>query len=105
MLERDGGILVSGDALQNTPTPDEYCNWLAKLAMKKMGFFKPYAVGAGWLEFAKPTADDVRSVLELDFEHVFPTHGDPVIGDAKAKYAPQLSGPLEGCHGTPATAA
>ena len=105
VLERDGGVLVSGDALQNTPEPDEYCNWVAKIAMKKLGFFKPFAVGAGWLEFAKPSAEDVRSVLDLEFEHVFPTHGDPVIGGAKAKYAVDINGPLQGCHGTAARAA
>jgi hypothetical protein len=92
LLERDGGILISGDALQNTPAPDRYFNWLAKTFMKRMGFFKACNVGPGWLRFAKPHADDVRSVLDLDFEHVFPTHGDPVIGGAKAKFAEQIMG-------------
>ena len=105
VLERDGGVVVSADPLQNTPGPDEYHNWMAKLAMMMLGFFQPYAVGAGWLEFGKPEGDDVRSILDLDFEHVLPGHGDPVIGDAKAKYEPALTGPLKGCHAPKAEAA
>jgi hypothetical protein len=105
LLDRDGGIVVSADALQNTAGPDKHCNWLGKIVMRRMGFFKPYAVGAGWLEFAKPEAEDVRSVLDLQFEHVLPGHGDPVIGEAKSKYAEEINGPLKGCHAPKSRAA
>ncbi len=98
ILEREGGIVIAGDSLQHSPEPSEFHNFLAKLMMKRMGFFKPYNVGPGWLQFAHPTAADVRSVLELDFEHVLPCHGDPVIGDAKEKFRPTLEGELKGCH-------
>lgn len=95
-LDRNGGILIAGDSLQHTPTPDEYFNFMARLVMKRMGFMKPHNVGPGWLRFAKPTAADVRSVLALDFEHVLPTHGKPVIGGAKEKYRPAIEGELKG---------
>jgi glyoxylase-like metal-dependent hydrolase (beta-lactamase superfamily II) len=96
LIERDGGILVTGDSLQHSPKPDEYHSLLAKLAMKQMGFFRPYNVGPGWLRYAKPTAADVRSLLELDFEHVLPGHGEPVIGGAKDKFRAALQGELKG---------
>jgi hypothetical protein len=105
LLERDGGVLISGDALQNTPEPDEHFNWLARLFMGRMGFFEACNLGPGWLQFARPDADDVRSVLELDFQHVFPTHGNPVIGGAREKFAAQINGPLAGCHAPAAKAA
>jgi glyoxylase-like metal-dependent hydrolase (beta-lactamase superfamily II) len=98
LLERDGGILIAGDSLQHTPKPDEYFNFPAKLMMKRMGFMKPYNVGPGWLQFARPSAADVRSILELDFAHVLPSHGDVVIGDAREKYRPAIEGELKGCH-------
>jgi len=98
LLERQGGILIAGDSLQHTPAPDEYYSFLAKIMMKKMGFMKPYNVGPGWLQFAGPTAADVRSILDLDFEHVLPGHGDAVIGGAKEKYRPTIEGELKGCH-------
>lgn len=97
-LQREGGILVAGDSLQHTPEPDEHFNLLARIMMKRMGFFVPYNVGPGWLQFARPTRADVRSILELDFEHVLPGHGAPVIGSAKEKYRPVIEGELKGCH-------
>ena len=98
VLQRHGGILIAGDSLQHTPAPDEFCNWPAKVMMKRFGFWKPYNVGPGWLQFAHPTASDVRSVLDLEFEHVLPGHGAPVVGGAKGKYRPALEGELKGCH-------
>jgi len=98
LLERDGGILITGDSLQHTPQPDEYFNLPARIMMKKFGFFEPHAVGAGWLQFASPTHSDVRSVLELAFEHVLPGHGTPTVGGAKHKYRPAIEGELKGCH-------
>jgi hypothetical protein len=98
ILEREGGIVIAGDSLQHTPAPSEFHSVLAKLMMKRMGFFKPFNVGPGWLQFAHPTATDVRSVLDLDFEHVLPGHGDAVVGGAKEKFRPALEGELKGCH-------
>lgn len=97
-LEQDGGILVTGDALQNTKAPDSYFNLPAKIMMKKFGFFRPYNVGPGWVAFAKPTLKDIRSILDLDFQHVLPGHGEPVIGGAKEKYRPVLESNIKGCH-------
>jgi len=98
LLERHGGVLIAGDSLQHTPGPDEYFNWPAKLMMRRMGFFKPHNVGPGWLQFAHPTGSDVRSVLDLEFDHVLPAHGAAVVGGAKAKFRPAIEGELKGCH-------
>ena len=98
LIERHGGILVAGDSLQHTPTADEYFSFLAKIMMKRMGFMKPHNVGPGWLQFAHPTVADVRSVLDLEFEHVLPAHGAAVIGGAREKYRPAIEGELKGCH-------
>lgn len=98
VLNRDGGILVTGDSLQHTAEPDEFVNLPARLMMKKMGFFKPHNVGPGWLQFAHPEKTDIRSVLDLKFEYVLPGHGDPVIGLAKSKFRPVIEGELAGCH-------
>jgi hypothetical protein len=98
LIQRHGGIVIAGDALQHTPQPDRYVSFLAKIIMKRMGFFKPYNVGPGWLQVAHPSAADVRSVLDLEFEHVLPAHGDAVIGGAKEKYRPVIEGELKGCH-------
>jgi glyoxylase-like metal-dependent hydrolase (beta-lactamase superfamily II) len=85
-LDTNGGILVTGDSLQNTGAPDQYVNLPAKLLMKMMGFYKPYNVGPGWIKFGTPNTDEIKSILDLDFEHVLPGHGLPVIDDAKEKF-------------------
>lgn len=89
-LDREGGILVSCDALQNIPEPDMYCNLASKLVMRMMGFFHPHNIGPGWVKQAKPSAGDFERLRTIEFEHVLCGHGDPVIGEAKSKYAASI---------------
>jgi len=91
LLQRDGGIVISGDCLQNWSETDEYFSFVAKIMMKKMGFIKPYNLGPGWLKIAKPKAKEIRSILELDFQHVLPAHGKPVTNGAKELYEPAIN--------------
>ena len=95
LLERDGGILIVGDSLQNMAAPDEFTNLPAKLLMKKMGFFKAHSLGPGWVKVCKPSSADLRAVLDLEFEHLLPAHGEMVIGDAKAKFRPAIEAAIE----------
>jgi len=97
-LDLEGGVLVTGDSLQNTGSPDSFFNLPAKIMMKKFGFFKPYNVGPGWVQFASPSIREIRSILDLDFDHVLPGHGEAVIGSAKEKYRPVLESEIKGCH-------
>jgi hypothetical protein len=90
VLEREGGIVIAGDCLQNWSETDAYFSGVGKLMMKMMGFIKPHNVGPAWFKRAKPPLDDLRGVLELGFEHLLPAHGKPVIGDAKARFRPRI---------------
>jgi len=92
------GVLITADSLQNTPKPDQFVNFPMKIMMKKFGFWKAHNVGPGWLQFAKPNREDVRSIMNLNFEHVLPGHGTAVIGNAKQKFRPVIEGELAGCH-------
>lgn len=91
LLEREGGILISGDCLQNWAKADRYFNLPARILMKLMGFLKPHNLGPGWLKAAKPDALEIKSILNCDFNHVLPAHGSPVIGDAKQLFAPRIA--------------
>ena len=90
LLERDGGVLIAGDSLQNWQRTDPFFNLAGRLMMKAMGFIKPHNVGPAWLKQAKPPHADLAGILDLPFTHVLPAHGSPVIGGAKAGYAPRL---------------
>lgn len=91
LIERDGGILISGDCLQNWARPDQYFNLPAKLIMRFMGFIKPHNIGPGWLKSAKPEVREIKELLDLDYDHVLPAHGAPVIGNAKSRFKPAIS--------------
>lgn len=90
VLLRDGGILITGDSLQNWHRPDRYFNLLARLMLSFKGFIKAYNIGPAWRKFLKPSADDLRGLLDLRFEHVLPAHGDEVIGNALELYRPVI---------------
>lgn len=90
VLAREGGIVVAGDALQHWATKDAYFNWFGGTMMKLLGFIKPHNVGPAWLKQAKPTANELRGVLALEFEHVLPAHGAPVLGGAKSAFRPAI---------------
>ncbi|MGB8331158.1 MAG: hypothetical protein WCE62_13630 [Polyangiales bacterium] len=40
LIERHGGILITGDSLQRTAAPDQYYSFLAKIMTKRMGFIE-----------------------------------------------------------------
>lgn len=91
LVQREGGIIISGDCLQNWAKPDRYFSLPAKLLMRMMGFIKPHNVGPGWLKAAKPDPGEIKSILDLDFAHVLPVHGAPVLGNARQHYAPVIN--------------
>jgi len=97
LIPEHGGILVTADSMQNTPKPDQFVNFLMKIMMKKMGFWVPHNVGPAWIKFASPDKDGIRSVLELEFDHLLPGHGEAVIGNAVEKYRPVMETELKGC--------
>lgn len=90
VLLRDGGILVTGDSLQNWQKPDRYFNLLGRLILSFKGFINAYNIGPAWRKFVKPSAADFRGLLDLRFEHVLPAHGDEVIGNALELYRPVI---------------
>ena len=90
-IDREGGILVSGDCLQNWGKADAYFSVPARIMMKLLGFLKPHNIGPGWLRFAKPDGAELKRLLDMDFDHVLPSHGAPVIGQARDLYKPKIS--------------
>jgi len=85
-----GGTLIAGDSLQNFGKADRFFNFPGKLIMRFMGFLKPHQLGPAWVKQIKPEPAEVSGVLELDFANVLPSHGAPVLGDARDKYGPTV---------------
>ncbi|MEX0348125.1 MAG: hypothetical protein AB3N15_01785 [Paracoccaceae bacterium] len=85
-LDRDGGVLIACDALQNYLEPDEYFSNDSAEMMTGMGFFTPANVGPVWRQVAEPGAEDFRRLANLDYRYVFCGHGAPVLDGASAAY-------------------
>jgi len=90
-LDREGGVLIACDALQNYVTPDPFFDAPTAALMTEMGFFKPANTGVVWMQAAVPEAEDFRRLSGLGFAHVLCAHGAPVIGGAQAAFAATLA--------------
>lgn len=54
LLNREGGILITADSLQNWTKPDLFFSEVAAERMGQAGFFRPANIGPEWLRFCTP---------------------------------------------------
>jgi hypothetical protein len=85
-LNRDGGILIACDALQNWVAPDEHFCDASRERMEGMGFFTPANVGPVWMQAAEPSKADFKRLSALEFKHALCGHGEPVHDSAATAY-------------------
>ncbi|NRB20187.1 MAG: hypothetical protein HRU33_22265 [Rhodobacteraceae bacterium] len=86
-IDRDGGILIACDSLQNYVKPDEFFSEESTKVMTDMGFFQPANVGLVWMQAAEPGAEDFERLSKVSFSHVLCGHGEPVVNGASDAYA------------------
>jgi hypothetical protein len=83
ILNREGGVLMTSDSLQNWTTFDG-CSFLARAMMPLLGF-GPTVIGGPWYKKQGPSIRaDFERLAEREFTHVFPGHGTVLKNDAKA---------------------
>lgn len=85
-IDRAGGILVTGDSLQNWVAPDEFFSDQSRKMMTEIGFFQPANLGPLWMQINEPKAEDFVRLRELSFRHVLCGHGVPLRDIAKEAY-------------------
>lgn len=86
-LDRNDGMLIACDALQNWLRPDSYFSEDSRQMMQEMGFFTPANLGPVWVQVAAPQAEDFIRLQALNFRHVLCGHGEPLLETAKEDYA------------------
>ncbi|MET0065321.1 MAG: hypothetical protein ABW076_03155 [Candidatus Thiodiazotropha sp.] len=86
-LDRDGGILIACDALQNWLAPDEFFSDSSRELMQQMGFFTPANLGPVWVQRAEPGGEDFARLKGLNFKHAVCGHGDPLRDTAHRDYS------------------
>lgn len=82
LIDREGGILVTCDSLQNWCEPDQYFSADSAAKMRDFGFIKPANVGPGWMQSSSPEAADFVRIKALSFRHLLSAHGTPLEGSA-----------------------
>lgn len=86
-LDRDGGVLIACDALQNWLAPDDFFAEDTSRIMQTMGFFRPANLGPVWMQLGEPQAADFARLNQLRFRHVLSGHGSPLRDHAQEAYA------------------
>lgn len=85
-LNREGGIMISCDALQNWTEPDcFFCQDTVK-TMTEMDFFKKANLGPAWMHGSQPKADDFIRLKQVSFKHALCGHGEPLLDIAQQEY-------------------
>lgn len=86
VLERDGGILVTCDCLQNH-VDFQGSSAMARMALGMMGFRGPARIGPPWRKRmergGRSLAQDFRRIADLPFRHLLSAHGVPLHERAK----------------------
>jgi hypothetical protein len=86
-IDREGGILVSCDALQNWVSPDEFFFDETKETMEGMGFFQSANIGPVWMKTNEPKPGDFARLKDVQFSHVLCGHGEPLRDTAQDDFA------------------
>ena len=87
ILDRDGGVVVSCDSLQNWVEADRYFSEDSAQKMSTFGFIRPANIGPGWRQACAPKADDFARLKKLAFRHLLPAHGKPVLDKAHDQFS------------------
>jgi hypothetical protein len=85
-LDRDGGIMIACDALQNWAEPDAFTDAATRAKMQDLGFFTPANLGVAWQHVNEPKAEDFVRLKEISFKHALCGHGAPLRDVAQAGY-------------------
>jgi hypothetical protein len=85
LLRRDGGILITCDAVQNWEVVDRYFSPETGAQFMAQGLIRQANIPSTWLGACEPEATDFRRLLALEFRHLVSAHGEPLLHDAHAK--------------------
>ncbi len=54
--------------------------------MQSLGFIRAANIGPEWRRTCEPETADFTRIAALDFRHLLPSHGKPIIDTAKVEF-------------------
>jgi hypothetical protein len=87
-IEREGGILVSCDSIQNITATDEFYNPETAKSFKDQGLVKPANISPIWLGATHTKYLDFERLLRtMTFHHLITAHGEPLLNTAYEQFS------------------
>lgn len=85
-LEREGGILISCDSIQNISATDEFYSKDTARFFEEQGLVKSANISPLWLGTTQTNATDFERLLKsFTFQHLITAHGEPLLNRAFLK--------------------
>ena len=82
-IEREGGILISCDSIQNITSTDDFYSPDTAQSFHSQGLVKPANITPIWLGATQTSATDFYRLLKtMAFRHLLTAHGEPLINAA-----------------------
>jgi hypothetical protein len=79
-IEREGGILVSCDSIQNITAIDEFYNSETAKSFQDQGLVRSANISPIWLGATGTKASDFETLLKsFNFRHLLTAHGEPLL--------------------------
>ncbi len=102
VLPRDGGILITCDAVQNWTHVDPFFSEETGALFLARGLIGTANIPSTWREACEPDICDFRRLVGLPFRHLITGHGEPLRDDAERLLSARIDGVFQGRAPTPA---
>jgi hypothetical protein len=82
-IDREGGILISCDSIQNITCTDKFYSPQTAQSFQDQGLVKPANISPIWLGATHTKASDFDRLLKtMTFRHLLTAHGEPLMNTA-----------------------
>ena len=82
-IDREGGILISCDSIQNITSTDDFYSSETAQSFHAQGLVKPANITNIWLSATRANATDFHRLLKtMTFSHILTGHGEPLKNTA-----------------------
>ena len=90
-LEREGGIIITCDSIQNWTEVDQYFDAETAKSFAANGLIKTANISPIWGQATQVKVSDFERLMKHSFRHLLSAHGEPLLNDAYQKIEASLN--------------